>query len=47
MIVKMTHKGVEYDLSNYINPIDNTRNETIEEQLDSGKLVISMIKKTL
>ena len=24
MIVKMTHKGVEYDLSNYINPIDNT-----------------------
>jgi hypothetical protein len=45
MIVKMIHKGVEYDLSNYIDPIDNTRNETIEKQLDSGKLVISMIKK--
>lgn len=45
MIVKLYYKGNEYDLTPYVDLTDNNINETIEEELDSGKIVLSRVAK--
>ena len=45
MIIKLYYKGNEYDLTPYVDLTDNSRNDTIEEQFDSGKIVLSRVAK--
>jgi hypothetical protein len=45
MVVKLYYKGNEYDLTPYVDLTDNSRSDTIEEQLDSGKIVLSRVAK--
>ena len=47
MIIKLYYKGNEYDLSQYVDLTDNNINETIEEELDSGKIVLSRVAKNV
>jgi hypothetical protein len=47
MIVRLYYKGNEYDLTPYIDLTDNSRSDTIEEQLDSGKIVLSRVSKDI
>ena len=47
MIIKLYYKGNEYDLTPYADLTDNNINETIEEELDSGKIVLSRVTKSL
>ena len=47
MTVKLYYKGNEYDLSEYVDLTDNNINETIEEELDSGKIVLSRVAKDI
>lgn len=43
MIIKLYFKNNEYDLTPYVDLTDNNINETIGEQLDSGKIVLSRV----
>ena len=47
MTIKLYYKGNEYDLTQYVDLTDNSLSDTIEEQLDSGKIVLSRVAKNV